>query len=102
MARSKVYRILLKPLWFTSAFSYTPTYLYYDMDIDAFEVGSRSVARKHKFEFTKEEIEQMKKDYDMSFFDICKENKQVANCVKVHRRKPMKEMLFMSDVAPQG
>ena len=68
-------RLLLKPLWFTSAFSNTPTYLYFNEQEDTFEVGCRAQARKHKFEFSEEEIKQMGKDFDLSFFRALEEGK---------------------------
>lgn len=66
-------RLLLKPLWFTSAFSDTPTYLYFDEQKDTFEVGCRAQAGKHKFDFTEEEIKHIDKDFDLSFFRVLEE-----------------------------
>ena len=66
-------RLLLKPLWFTSAFSNTPTYLYFNEQEGTFELGCRAQARKHKFEFSEEEVKQMGKDFDLSFFRVLDE-----------------------------
>lgn len=60
-------RLYLKHKWWTSQYS-NPVFLYYDMELECFEVGSRATASKNKFEFTDEELEQLKKDYDLSDF----------------------------------
>ena len=63
-------RLVIKNLWFTTIFDNSPNFLYFDTRFDCFEVGSFSQARKFKYEFTEEEVEQMKKDYDLSYFEI--------------------------------
>ncbi len=68
-----MYRLLLNRIWWTPAYDDSPKYLYFDERTDDFEVGCRAQARKHKFEFTEEELEQMKKDYDLSNFTILTE-----------------------------
>ena len=70
-------RLLLKPLWFSSIYNpNTPHYLYFDEETEHFEVGCRSEARQHIWEFTDEEIEQMKKDYGLSGFTILEEGRE--------------------------
>ena len=70
-------RLLLKRLWFSSVYDpYAPTYLYYDEETEHFEVGCRSEASRHIWEFSDEEIEQMKKDYDLSCFTILEEGRK--------------------------
>lgn len=61
------YRIIKKSTWWTILFNTEqPQYLYYDYSLEHFEVGSYPTVRKHKWIFTKEEIEQLCKDYDLN------------------------------------
>lgn len=63
-------RLVLKKLWFTTLFDCSPRYLYFDSRFDCFEIGCLSQARKFKYEFTDEEVEQLKKDYNLLYFRI--------------------------------
>lgn len=66
-------RLVLNTPWYTSIYDYSPAYLYWNFTTEHFEVGSYSTANKYKSDFSKEEIEQLKKDYDISMFRIDKE-----------------------------
>lgn len=59
------YRIVKKSItWWTSVFDrYGPVFLYWDEETDHFEVGSHGSARKHKWLFTKEEIDNIRCDF---------------------------------------
>lgn len=60
------YRIVKKECWWTNIFTTgTPKFLYYDFDLDHFEVGSYSTARKSKWEFSKKEVDMMSKEYNI-------------------------------------
>ena len=42
-----------------------PQFLYYDFDLEHFEIGSYKMASRYKWEFSKEDLDIMKKDYDL-------------------------------------
>lgn len=59
-----MYRIVKKPSWWTLMHDYSqPQFLYWWQEREHFEIGCYASARNHKWEFTEEEIEQIKKDY---------------------------------------
>lgn len=65
------YRLVKMSSWWTSIFDTgRPQFLYYDFELEHFEVASYAVVRNQKWEFTKEELECMKKEYDLSEFLI--------------------------------
>lgn len=58
------FRLVKRKCWWTTVFdTNTPQYLYYDYDLDHFEVASYGTARKYKFTFSIAEIKQMEEDY---------------------------------------
>ena len=58
------FRLVKRKCWWTTVFdANAPKYLYYDYDLDHFEVASYGTAYKHKIMFSMAEITQMKKDY---------------------------------------
>lgn len=61
-----IYRIVKKTCWWTSIFDTgQPQFLYYDFDLERFEIAGYSAVRGYKWEFTKEEVEALSKDYDL-------------------------------------
>lgn len=59
-----MYRIIKKPSWWTCLHDYaSPQFLYWWQENEHFEIGSYATARNNKWEFTEEEITQIKKDY---------------------------------------
>lgn len=64
------YRIVKKATWWTSIFTTgAPQYLYYNFDLESFEVSSYQVARRHKWEYNKGEIDLISKEdgFDAEF-----------------------------------
>lgn len=60
------YRIVKKECWWTSIFTTgQPKFLYYDFDLDHFEVGSYRTANKSKWEFSKKEVDMIRKEYNL-------------------------------------
>lgn len=60
------YRIIKKDCWWTSVFTTgTPQFLYYDFDMEHFEVGTYRLASRYKWEFSKEDLDIMKRDYNL-------------------------------------
>jgi len=60
------YRIIKRDCWWTSIFTTgVPQFLYYDFDLEHFEIGAYKVASRYKWEFSKEDLDIMKKDYDL-------------------------------------
>ena len=58
------YRIVKKATWWTNLYTTgLPQFLYFDFESEHFEVAGYSVARKHKWEFTQEEILSIVKEY---------------------------------------
>lgn len=58
------FRLVKRECWWTTVFgTNTPQYLYYDYDLDHFEVASYGTAHKYKFTFSMAEITQMREDY---------------------------------------
>ena len=58
-----LYRIIKRPSWWTSIFTTgTPQFLYYDFDLEHFEVGSYGVARRYKWKFEKGELLAIRKE----------------------------------------
>jgi len=77
-----IYRIVKKASWWTSIFdTERPQFLYYDFRLERFEVACYCVVREHKWEFTKEEVEALSKDYDLEseFFVETVRRKEVKN-----------------------
>ena len=65
------YRVVKKVCWWTSLFTTgQPQFLYYDFDLERFEVANYSVARRYKWEFNKEEIDLISKEpgFEQEFF----------------------------------
>ena len=65
------YRIVKKATWWTSIFTTeAPQFLYYDFDLESFEVSSYQLARRHKWEYNKEEIDLISEEpgFDAEFF----------------------------------
>ena len=65
------YRIVKRCDWWTNIFTTgLPQYLYFDFDLEHFEVGGYTLARKHKWIFTKEEVKAMQKEpgFENEFF----------------------------------
>lgn len=63
-------RLIIKHLWFCCYWDDSPHYLYWNDEFEMFDIGNRSQARKYKWEFTDEELEQIKKDYDVDTYFI--------------------------------
>lgn len=60
------YRIIKKECWWTSIFTTgTPQFLYYDFDLEHFEVGTYKLASRYKWEFSKEDLKVIGKDYSL-------------------------------------
>lgn len=58
------YRIVKRPSWWTRAYTTgLPQFLHYDYNTEHFELASYGSAKKHKYEFSPEEIKQIMKDY---------------------------------------
>lgn len=58
------YRIVKTSTWWTSMYDTgMPQFLYYDYDLEHFEVANYKVARSGKWEFTKEELRKLAEDY---------------------------------------
>ena len=74
------YRIVKKNSWWTSIFATeAPQFLYFDFDTEHFEVASYQAARKHKWEFSKEEIDAISEELGFSeefFVEEVKERKK--------------------------
>lgn len=65
------YRVVKKKSWWSSIFDTgTPQFLYYDFDLESFEVAGYKVAREYKWEFDEEEIAslRMNEGFDSEFF----------------------------------
>ena len=65
------YRIVKRSTWWTNIFTTgLPQYLYYDFDLESFEVANYQVARKNKWEYNEEEIDLISKEpgFDAEFF----------------------------------
>ena len=61
-----LYRIVKRATWWTTIFDNgLPQFLYYDYDLDHFEVAGYQVARRYKWLYTKEEIDQFLKDFNL-------------------------------------
>lgn len=71
------YRIVKKACWWTNIFTTgQPQFLYYDFDLEHFEVGAYKTASKGKWEFSKKEIDMISKEYNIDeefFVDIVRE-----------------------------
>lgn len=60
------FRIVKKCCWWSSIFdTEQPQFLYYDYDTEHFEVAGYNVARRYKWEFTQEETEVLREDYNV-------------------------------------
>lgn len=58
------YRIVKKSTWWTRLYDTgLPQYLYYDYDLEHFEIASYQTARNGKWTFTEGELFQLAKDY---------------------------------------
>ena len=58
-----LYRIIKRPSWWTSIFTTgLPQFLYYDFDLEHFEVASYTVALRYKKKKKKEEILAIRKE----------------------------------------
>lgn len=65
------HRIIMKSCWWSSIFDGDSLkYLYYDSITQHFEVGARTTARKHKWEFTDKEVDIVSNSYDMTGFFV--------------------------------
>lgn len=65
------YRIVKRATWWTNIFTTgVPQYLFYDFDLESFEVAGYQVARKYKWEFDKEEVDLISKEpgFEQEFF----------------------------------
>lgn len=58
-------RAILKPVWWTEMLDIcnTPQYLFYDNSLRRYRTGSYNTAKKHKWEFTDEEIRELRLDH---------------------------------------
>ena len=57
------YRIVKRCCWWTNIFTTgLPQFLYFDFDTEHFEVGSYGLARRHKWIFDKEELDEISKE----------------------------------------
>lgn len=58
-------RAILKPVWWTEILDIcnTPQYLFYDNSLRRYRTGSYNTAKKHKWEFTDEEIRELRLDH---------------------------------------
>ena len=57
-------RFVKKHIWWSSLLEpHRPQYLYWDESTEHFETGCYGTARKHKWEFTDEEVAQIENDY---------------------------------------
>lgn len=58
-------RAILKPVWWTEILDIcnTPQYLFYDNSLRRYRTGSYNTAKKHKWEFTDEEIKELRLDH---------------------------------------
>lgn len=76
-----LYRIIKKRCWWTGIFDTgTPQYLYWDERLERFEVGSVACClRCGRYKFTKEEIVQMRKDYNLDDEFLIEEVKRSKN-----------------------
>lgn len=60
------YRIVKKDCWWTTIFTTgTPQFLYYDFGLEHFEIGSYKVASRYKWEFSKEDLNVIEKEYNL-------------------------------------
>lgn len=60
------YRLVKKYVWWTRVFDTTqPQFLYWDKDLETFEVGGYGTIHRwgHLYEFSKHELEMLKMDY---------------------------------------
>lgn len=65
------YRLVKTSSWWTNLYNTgRPQFLYYDFDLDHFEVAGYPVARNYKWEFNKEEIDLMQKEFNLNEFLI--------------------------------
>lgn len=74
----KYFRVIKQSSWWTSVYDTgSPQYLYYDYDLERFEVGSIGACyRNGKYIFSEEEIKQIKKDYNINEEFILEEVKR--------------------------
>jgi hypothetical protein len=58
-------KVILKPVWWTEILDIcvTPQYLFYDEALRRYRTGSQNTAKKHKWEFTDEEIKELRLDH---------------------------------------
>ena len=58
-------KAVLKPVWWTEILDIcvTPQYLFYDENLRRYRTGSHNTAKKHKWEFTDEEIKELRLDH---------------------------------------
>lgn len=77
------YRIVKRATWWTSIFgTEAPQFLYFDFDTEHFEVASYNAVRKHKWEFSEEEIDLISKEpgfHNEFFVEEVKERKENEN-----------------------
>lgn len=58
------YRIVKTSTWWTNMYDTgMPQFLYYDYDLEHFEVANYQAARKGKWEFTEKELRKLAEDY---------------------------------------
>lgn len=63
------YRLVKLTSWWTSAYDTGRSqFLYYDFNLDRFEVANYNVVRRHKWEFSAEELAMMQKEFNLSEF----------------------------------
>ena len=58
-------RAILKPVWWTEILDIcvAPQYLFYDENLRRYRTGSYNTAKKHQWEFTDEEIKELRLDH---------------------------------------
>ena len=66
-------KAVLKPVWWTEILDIcvTPQYLFYDNSLRRYRTGSYNTVKKHKWEFTDEEIKELRlnhPDFDEVFW----------------------------------
>ena len=74
----KRYRIVKRNTWWTCIFDTgAPQFLYYDFELDRFEVGSIGACQRNgRWKFFEDEVKQMRKDYNLDDEFIVEEVKR--------------------------